>query len=93
MTVMARVAVILKHIWYIPRYLVMGVIWAYQRTLSPDHGLFKVMFPGGYCKYRPTCSEYSLRVVHKRGVVVGVPLALWRVLRCNPWSKGGNDPA
>ncbi len=81
-----------RFIWYLPRYLVMGVIWLYQKTLSPDHGLFKVMFPNGYCKFRPTCSEYCIQVVHKYGVVIGVPRAFWRVMRCNPWGKGGDDP-
>jgi len=82
-----------KTIKELPRKPVLALIKAYQMTLSPDHGFFKGMFPHGYCKYRPTCSEYGYQIIGKHGVVRGVPMAFWRVLRCNPCSKGGFDPA
>ncbi len=44
------------------------------------------------CLYTPTCSEYMLRAVNNNGVILGVLLGLWRILRCNPFSKGGYDP-
>jgi putative membrane protein insertion efficiency factor len=44
------------------------------------------------CKYLPTCSEYAIEAVKSRGVVVGVGLAVWRILRCNPFARGGYDP-
>jgi putative membrane protein insertion efficiency factor len=44
------------------------------------------------CKYEPTCSHYAEQAVRRHGVVRGLGLAAWRLLRCNPWSDGGYDP-
>ena len=44
------------------------------------------------CKYVPTCSEYALEAYEKYGFFKGTRLAVWRILRCNPFSKGGYDP-
>lgn len=55
----------------------------YQRFISP-------MFPRR-CKYHPTCSEYAVGAVREFGVMRGLVLAGWRLLRCNPWSHGGVD--
>lgn len=44
------------------------------------------------CRFAPTCSEYALEAIEKRGVVVGSLKALWRILRCNPLCRGGYDP-
>ena len=44
------------------------------------------------CKYHPTCSEYAVQAIRSYGVLRGVVLAAWRLLRCNPWSHGGIDP-
>ncbi len=55
----------------------------YQRTISP--GL------PARCKYHPTCSEYAVQAVRRYGVLRGAVLAVWRILRCNPWSHGGVD--
>jgi len=71
----------------------LGLIRYYQRTLSLDHGPLKFLYPNGYCKYYPSCSEYGYQSIKNRGVLVGIPLTMWRILRCNPWSKGGLDPA
>ena len=44
------------------------------------------------CKYEPTCSAYAAQAVERYGILKGLVLAVWRVLRCNPWSHGGFDP-
>ena len=58
-------------------------IQAYRRLVSP--------LLGPRCKYHPTCSRYALDALREYGVVRGLVLAGWRVLRCNPWSHGGVD--
>ena len=45
----------------------------------------------GNCRYIPSCSEYMLEAILKRGFIIGVILGCYRILRCNPWSKGGFD--
>ncbi len=44
------------------------------------------------CKYHPSCSAYALQAIRTYGILRGVVLACWRLLRCNPWSHGGFDP-
>lgn len=56
----------------------------YQVTLSP--------LVGGQCRFVPTCSSYFVEAVKKRGAVRGTLMGLWRIMRCNPLSKGGYDP-
>ncbi len=63
----------------------------YQKTLSVDHGLLKFVYPGGACKFHPTCSQYAYEAVARHGVGRGSWLALQRVGRCHPWSAGGID--
>jgi len=77
---------------YYSRYFVIKLLKLYQRTLSFDHGIFKVFFPAGFCCFKPTCSEYAIAAIEKHGIFKGGLKALWRVMRCNPWSKGGWDP-
>jgi hypothetical protein len=85
----------MRNIWRIivriPRWPILGLILAYQKTLSPDHSWLKRYFPHGYCKYYPSCSSYGYQAVDKLGITRGLWLAGWRVLRCNPWSRGGVD--
>lgn len=69
-----------------------GFIKFYQKTLSFDHGVLKIFFPYGYCRFRPTCSEYAVQSIEKYGILKGGLKAAWRILRCNPWNKGGYDP-
>ncbi|MGZ4320362.1 MAG: membrane protein insertion efficiency factor YidD [Gaiellaceae bacterium] len=45
------------------------------------------------CKYHPSCSQYASDALHKYGLLKGTAKAVWRILRCNPWSKGGVDYA
>ncbi|TSC92081.1 MAG: hypothetical protein CEN92_151 [Candidatus Berkelbacteria bacterium Licking1014_96] len=68
------------------------LIRLYQRTLSPDHGFFRQRFPYGFCRFHPSCSEYIYQAIDKYGIFKGGVLGLWRILRCNPWNKGGEDP-
>lgn len=44
------------------------------------------------CRYEPTCSEYAVQAIEKYGPIKGAGMAVWRILRCNPWSAGGFDP-
>lgn len=69
-----------------------ALIHLYQHTLSPDHGPMKALYPYGYCKYHPSCSMYACEAFEKKGFVLGFIVSTWRVLRCNPFSKGGEDP-
>ncbi len=81
----------LKKILGLPRLPFLALILAYQHIFSPDHGLFKHLFPHGYCKFYPSCSTYGYQAVDKYGIIRGFWLTGWRILRCNPWSKGGID--
>ena len=65
-------------------------IWVYQRTISPDHGLLRFLYPYGFCKFHPTCSVYSYEVIKQDGLA-GLPKAIRRVLSCTPSSLGGVD--
>jgi putative membrane protein insertion efficiency factor len=81
-------------ITYQVRQFVISTIRFYQKTLSFDHGpLGKVFFPHGFCRFHPTCSEYGIQAISKYGVIKGGAKTLWRIFRCNPFSKGGHDPA
>lgn len=77
---------------YYPRYFIIILIKFYQKTLSFDHGLLQILMPYGRCRFRPTCSDYAIAAIEKYGVIKGGLKAAWRVLRCNPWNKGGWDP-
>ena len=74
------------------RYLVIKIIKFYQKTFSFDHGLLKYKFPFGYCRFKPTCSEYAITAIEKYGILKGGKKAIWRILRCNPRNSGGYDP-
>ncbi|MDD2758174.1 MAG: membrane protein insertion efficiency factor YidD [Patescibacteria group bacterium] len=74
-----------------PRLPFLWLIRLYQKTLSFDHGPLKKLFPHGYCRFFPSCSEYSHQAIKKYGLIVGLPKTVWRILRCNPWGKGGVD--
>ncbi|MFH1767158.1 MAG: membrane protein insertion efficiency factor YidD [Patescibacteria group bacterium] len=75
----------------IVRNIAIFPIFLYQKTLSFDHGPLKILYPYGYCRFHPTCSEYAKQSIIKKGIILGSILGIWRVLRCNPWSKGGVD--
>jgi uncharacterized protein len=54
-------------------------------------GLISPLLPAS-CRFVPTCSEYAAEAVARHGVLRGTALGLWRLLRCNPFSRGGYDP-
>jgi putative membrane protein insertion efficiency factor len=62
------------------------LITMYQHTLSPDHGPLKHLYPYGYCRHSPTCSEYAKEQLQEKGLVIGGLLAIKRVLFCNPFA-------
>jgi putative membrane protein insertion efficiency factor len=68
----------------IARAVVVAPIVVYRRVVSPA-------LPQR-CKYEPTCSHYAVDAVQEYGILRGLVLAVWRLLRCNPWSYGGYDP-
>lgn len=64
----------------------------YQKILSPDHSVWaKLIYPYGYCRYYPTCSEYAKETLTIYAFPTALKLILKRVLRCNPWARGGFD--
>ena len=78
-----RIKSILKILIYMPRKLEILLIEFYQRHISK--GL------GKRCIYYPTCSEYTKQAIDKYGIIRGNILGIFRILRCNPFSKGGID--
>ncbi len=68
------------------------LIRGYQRTLSFDHGPLRRIFPQGFCRFHPSCSQYAIDSINRHGPLRGSLRATGRVLRCNPFSKGGFDP-
>lgn len=77
--------------YFIQRFVI-KIIKIYQRIFSFDHGPLSFFYPHGFCRFRPTCSDYTIDAIQKYGIIKGGLKALWRVLRCNPWNKGGVDP-
>lgn len=68
-----------------PRIVLLALVRGYQATLS------KAM-PANTCRYYPSCSHYGYQAIYKYGAFKGGWMAVSRVLRCNPFSKGGYDP-
>jgi len=68
-----------------PRFLLLGLIRLYQATFSRT-------LPPDSCRFYPSCSHYGYQAIFKYGVIKGGAMAIWRVLRCNPFNKGGFDP-
>ena len=65
--------------------ILIKIIQFYQKYLSPLKGR-------ATCIYTPTCSQYAIEELEKYGLIKGGLLAAWRILRCNPFAKGGYDP-
>lgn len=66
------------------RWSLVGAIRLYRVTLSP--------MLGGQCRFYPTCSHYAEEAIRRRGATRGAALAVWRILRCNPFARGGLEP-
>ncbi|MBP6057764.1 MAG: membrane protein insertion efficiency factor YidD [Nitrosomonas sp.] len=64
--------------------LIIAFIKFYQYCISP--------FLAPSCRFSPTCSQYACEAYAKYGLFHGTRLSIWRILRCNPWSKGGYEP-
>lgn len=62
------------------------LIELYQKLFSKELSKYS------HCKYTPTCSNYGIEAISKYGAIKGSFLTIWRILRCNPFSKGGYDP-
>ncbi|MBO7140293.1 MAG: membrane protein insertion efficiency factor YidD [Prevotella sp.] len=76
---------IAKHyISLVLKWLLILPIIFYQRCISP--------FTPASCRFTPTCSQYAREAIIKHGPVRGLVLAIWRILRCNPWGGSGYDP-
>ncbi|MDZ7725511.1 MAG: membrane protein insertion efficiency factor YidD [candidate division KSB1 bacterium] len=61
-----------------------SLIIVYKKIVSP-------LLPNT-CRYYPTCSTYAIQAIQKKGIIKGVVKAIYRIIRCNPFSKGGYDP-
>jgi putative membrane protein insertion efficiency factor len=70
-------------VWLLPRNLVIGFLILYRKLISPLYG--------DVCRYYPSCSSYGLQQFQQRGVALGAILTAWRIIRCNPFSRGGVD--
>lgn len=64
--------------------LLIYIIGLYRRYISP--------LKKPCCRFYPTCSAYAIEAIEKKGVLKGSLMALWRIVRCNPFSAGGYDP-
>jgi len=64
--------------------ILLALIKFYKSSISPH--------TKSHCKYYPTCSQYGLEAIERFGALKGTALTIWRILRCNPFSKGGYDP-
>lgn len=74
-----------RTVWNLPRILLLGLIRLYQATFSRA-------LPPDSCRFYPSCSHYGYQAIYKYGVIKGSLMAAWRVMRCNPFNKGGFDP-
>lgn len=71
--------------WNFPRWILLALIRAYQATFSKT-------LPPNTCRFYPSCSHYGYQAIYKHGALKGTVMAIWRVLRCNPFNPGGYDP-
>ncbi|RKR75830.1 membrane protein insertion efficiency factor YidD [Frondihabitans australicus] len=74
---------VLLTIALVPRNACVGILRAYRAVISPLYG--------DVCRYYPSCSRYTLEAIQQHGAVKGIALGAWRIVRCNPWAKGGID--
>jgi uncharacterized protein len=73
----------------LPARLLSGLIWLYQRTLSPA---LVVINPTCGCRFAPTCSHYAREALQTHGFFAGIGLTVVRLAKCGPWHPGGEDP-
>jgi len=68
----------------IPAMVIIALVRVYQWTLSPIFGR--------QCRFQPTCSNYMIQAIEKYGALKGTLKGIWRIIRCNPFCRGGDDP-
>ncbi|WP_395638211.1 membrane protein insertion efficiency factor YidD [Pseudolysinimonas sp.] len=73
----------LTFLWLLPRNVCVLILRGYRAVISPLYG--------DVCRYYPSCSAYALGSIQQHGVIKGVALGSWRLLRCHPWARGGVD--
>jgi len=74
---------IILTIWLVPRNLFIAFINFWRKYISPIYG--------DVCRFYPSCSAYGLGSIQQHGIVKGSVMTVWRILRCNPFAKGGVD--
>ncbi len=79
-----RLRTIARLLVSLPTRLLIGLVRLYQLFIGP--------MLGRHCRFEPSCSVYFIESVRKYGTIRGTWRGIWRVLRCNPWNPGGDDP-
>ena len=74
-----------RTLWNLPSIALLALIRFYQMTISKG-------IPQNTCRFYPSCSHYGYQAIYKYGALKGSGMAIWRVLRCNPFNPGGYDP-
>jgi len=82
----------LKFIIQLPANIAKLLIRIYQKILSFDHAFWANPKIFRVCIYHPSCSEYTYQAIDKHGLVKGIIMGIFRILRCNPFAQGGYDP-
>jgi hypothetical protein len=77
----------IKLIVQLPKKTASLLIVFYQRVLSPDHSWIKARFPHGFCRFYPSCSEYSKQSIERFGLIKGGILSANRIIHCHPWAE------
>ena len=72
--------------------IAVALINLYQANWSPDHSPRRRLYPAGFCRFHPTCSEYTKQAILQFGIFHGTLLGVLRLARCHPWQRGGVDP-
>lgn len=70
-------------LWLLPRNVCVAILRGYRAVISPLYG--------DVCRYYPSCSAYAMGSIQQHGVIKGIALGSWRILRCHPWARGGID--
>lgn len=80
-----------RGIYKITRFLKKWIITLLIWTIKTYQALFSPLLPPS-CRFYPSCSQYAIEALEKRGVLIGLLKIVFRIIRCNPFSKGGYDP-